>query len=72
MVHSGFGLWGIIVMVVAVVPFWRLCTRIGFSPWLSLLIIVPLVNIAFIYFLAFAEWPTHSSAAPGGAAPATG
>jgi hypothetical protein len=73
MFHNGFGLWGIIVMVIAVVPFWRLCTRIGFSPWLSLLIIVPLANIIFIYYLAFSEWPTsRGTAAPGGAAPATG
>lgn len=72
MFHHGFGLWGIIVMVIAVVPFWRLCARVGYSPWLSLLIIVPLANIAFIYFLAFSEWPARGgTAAPGGAAPAT-
>jgi len=72
MFQHGFGLWGIIVMVIAVIPFWKLCTRIGYSPWLSLLIIVPLVNIGFIYFLAFSEWPARSGTAPGGAAPVTG
>jgi hypothetical protein len=40
-------------------PFWRICKRVGYSPWLSLLILVPLANLAFIYYLAFADWPSE-------------
>jgi uncharacterized membrane protein YhaH (DUF805 family) len=65
--HS-FGFTWIIFAVIAVVPFWRLCARVGYSPWLSLLILVPLVNIIFIYFLAFSEWPSQKSAATAGPA----
>jgi hypothetical protein len=39
------------------VPFWRICSRVGHSPWLSLLILEPLINLIFVYWLAFAEWP---------------
>lgn len=54
--------WGatwLIFAVIAVIPFWRLCSRVGHSPWLSLLILVPLVNLIFIYYLAFGEWPAR-------------
>ena len=67
MFHQGFGFFGLVLAAIAVVPFWRICTRIGYSPWLSLLILVPLVNIGFIYFLAFSEWPSKKSGeSPGG------
>jgi hypothetical protein len=72
MFYHGFGVSWIIVAVIAVVPFWRLCARIGYSPWLSLLILLPLINLIFIYFLAFSEWPSQSGgSASGGAASPT-
>ncbi|MBV8782723.1 MAG: hypothetical protein JOZ67_00895, partial [Gammaproteobacteria bacterium] len=48
----------LIAAAIAIVPFWRICTRVGHSPWLSLLVVVPLVNLFFIYWLAFGEWPS--------------
>jgi hypothetical protein len=48
----------LIFAVIAVVPFWRLCNRVGYSPWLSLLVLVPLINVIFIYYLAFSAWPS--------------
>lgn len=56
--HPGFGLIWLIAVLIGVVPFWRICSRVGHSPWLSLLVIVPLINLIFIYWLAFAEWPS--------------
>ena len=38
-------------------PFWRIFTKAGFNGALSLLMLVPLVNLVMIFFLAFAEWP---------------
>jgi hypothetical protein len=49
--------------VIAVAPFWRICSRVGHSPWLSLLMIVPLANIICVYYLAFSEWPFESRGA---------
>lgn len=64
MMHGGFGLTWLVVAAIAVVPFWRLCKRVGYSPWLSLLILVPLLNIGLVYFLAFSEWPSQKGSPP--------
>jgi hypothetical protein len=56
--HHVWGPSWLIVAAIAIVPFWRICKRVGHSPWLGLLIVVPLANLIFIYYLAFAEWPS--------------
>jgi hypothetical protein len=72
MFHSGgLGFYGLIGAIIAVIPFWRICGRLGYSPWLSLLIIIPLANIVLLYFLAFADWPLQRGTAPSGTATAT-
>jgi hypothetical protein len=53
----------LIFAVIAVVPFWRLCNRVGYSPWLSLLVLVPLISVIFIYYLAFSAWPSGRKSA---------
>src|SRR5580692_7373127 len=50
-----------IIMLLAIaifmVPSWFICKKAGFSPWLSLLCIIPsLGTLVLIYVLAFAEW----------------
>lgn len=47
----------VFVIAVYLVPCWRICGRMGFSPWLSLLMLISPVNIILLYYLAFAEWP---------------
>ena len=39
------------------IPFWKIFQKAGFSPWLSLLMPIPLVNFVMFYFLAFVRWP---------------
>lgn len=55
--HTGGIIWMLILGALMVVPFWKLSTRAGYPGPLGLLILIPLVNLAFIYFLAFSEWP---------------
>ena len=56
---SGFGLlWMLFIVALVVLPFWRICAKAGYSGWLSLLLLVPVVNVVFIYFLGFSEWPS--------------
>jgi hypothetical protein len=63
--HSFFTPW-LIASTIVIIPFWRICTRAGYSPWLSLLLAIPLVNIIFVYYLAFSEWPSQKgTVAPG-------
>ena len=50
-----------IIMVIAIaifmVPCWFICKKAGFSPWLSLLCIIPsLGTLVLLYVLAFADW----------------
>ena len=56
-----FGTWhfGIIIIaiIVAIVPFWRIFPRAGWPSALSILMILPLVNIILLWVLAFKRWP---------------
>ncbi len=56
---SGFGpLWMLLISAIVVLPFFRICTKAGYSGWLSLLVLIPIVNMVFVYFLGFSEWPS--------------
>jgi|RhiMetdeSRZDD1v2_1073273.scaffolds.fasta_scaffold571952_3 hypothetical protein len=44
-------------LLASVIPFWQISKKAGYSPVLGLLSAIPLVNIVFYYFLAFADWP---------------
>ncbi len=56
---SGFGLlWMLFFLVLVLLPFWRICTKAGYSGWLSLLVLIPLANLIFLYFLGFSDWPS--------------
>lgn len=58
-----FGPIGMLVFAaLLVIPFWRLCQRLGYPGLTALLILLPLVNLIFLYWLAFAEWPSQRSA----------
>ena len=50
--------WTLVMAVVVVIPFWRICSKAGYPGWLSVLILIPLVNLVFLYVLAFSEWPS--------------
>lgn len=65
MMHDGYlglgWLWMVVWAAVVVVPFWRICEKAGYPGVLSLLILVPLVNIGFLYYLGFAKWPAGNN-----------
>ena len=43
--------------VIAVLPFWMISSKAGFPGWISLAILIPVLNVILLFFLAFAEWP---------------
>ncbi len=45
-------------LAIVVVPFWLICTKAGYSGWLSFLVVIPMVNVFFVYFLGFSDWPS--------------
>lgn len=53
-------------MAIVIIPFWFICKKAGFSPWLSLINVIPLGNIILIYVLAFAEWKTPMASPQAG------
>ena len=59
--HMGpFGLiMCLIIVVLIILPFWFIFSKAGYSKWLSLLMVVPMVNIVMLYFLAFSTWPSE-------------
>ncbi len=47
-------LWAIVIIV----PFWKISIKAGYSGWFALLMVVPIVNVIYLYFLAFSHWPS--------------
>lgn len=43
-------------ILIGVIPFWWIYQKAGFSPWLSLLMLVPGLNVLALYHLAFVRW----------------
>jgi len=62
---GGHWLWMLVFAIVAIIPAWRICQRIGYPGALGVLIVIPLVNLFLLYFLAFSEWPANRSGKSG-------
>ncbi|MFP5237949.1 MAG: hypothetical protein ACLGSD_18790 [Acidobacteriota bacterium] len=59
----------LIGMAIIIVPTWFICKKAGFSPWLSMICLVPTVGLLILlYVLAFADWKV-TPAPPLGFAP---
>ncbi len=48
--------FGLILTVIMVIPYWFIFKKAGFSPWLAVLMFVPLANVIILYVIAFSEW----------------
>ena len=63
----GFGLghWLIFAAMIAIVlyPIGRILSRIGFSPFWSVLALSPLVNLIALWILAVVAWPERAAKA---------
>ena len=61
----GVGLFFTIMMfvligaLVTVIPFWKICDRVGLPGPLALLMLVPLANIILPFYIAFTKWPNE-------------
>ena len=62
MTGYGFGHWVFFVIMVGVVlyPAGRVLNRLGLSPFWSVLIFIPLVNVISLWILAFIDWPAST------------
>ena len=67
----GAFIFGLLFVAITIVPLWQICKKAGFSPWLSLLILVPFGALILLYVLAFARWkvaplPQYGASYPSG------
>ncbi len=51
----------LVMAAVIIVPFWFIFLKAGYSKWLSLLMVIPLLNLILLYFLAFSKWPNSGN-----------
>jgi cell division protease FtsH len=54
----------VLMALLLVAPFWVIFKKAGFQPILSVLMMVPFVNLILLYIFAFREWksaPAHES-----------
>jgi len=49
-------IFGAIFTFISVLPYWFIFKKAGFSPWLTVLMFVPLANLIILYVIAFSEW----------------
>jgi hypothetical protein len=57
---TGIGVFPwLVVLAIAIIPFWQIFKKAGFSPALSLLMIIPIINVVMVFYLAFATWPIY-------------
>ena len=59
----GLGHWLFFAVMIAVVlyPLGRILKRIGLSPFWSVLVLIPLINLMSLWILAFSDWPAEES-----------
>ena len=46
-------------VVVYIVPLWRITQKAGFPGVLSLLMLVPVLNLVLLWVFAFIKWPVE-------------
>jgi len=57
-------LWTVIMGLIIVIPFWKIFQKAGFNAMLSILMLIPFVNLIMIFYLAFTEWPVLKGKQP--------
>jgi hypothetical protein len=50
-----------VLYLLPLVAYWRIFKRVGFPAMLSLFMAVPILNVAGLFYLAFADWPAASA-----------
>jgi uncharacterized membrane protein YhaH (DUF805 family) len=58
---GGLSIWHILILLIFgaifLVPYAKILSRAGWSGWLCLLWLIPLLNIVMFWVFAFGRWP---------------
>lgn len=46
----------LVAVAVGIIPYWKIFSKAGFSPWLALCMLIPVVNLVVLYVVAFSRW----------------
>jgi hypothetical protein len=46
----------LVVVLIVIIPYWKIFGKAGFPRVLSILMLVPLVNLIVLYVVAFSQW----------------
>lgn len=49
---------------VCIAPFWFILGRMGYPPYYCFLLLLPFLNIGFLYYVALTDWPIERDQAP--------
>ena len=58
-VHEHFlpvAITALVVVLIVIIPYWKIFGKAGFPRALSILMLVPLINLILLYVLAFSQW----------------
>lgn len=47
--------------LVVIWPACRIARRLGFSPWLGIVAVIPLANLVLLWVVAYTDWPAVQS-----------
>lgn len=57
---GALSIWHLImlaILLLLLVPVSRILKRVGLSPWLAVLFVIPVVSYAAVWVLAYVRWP---------------
>jgi hypothetical protein len=61
---AGMGVVGLLIvlagLVVGIIAYWRIAEKAGYAGAMSLLMLIPLVNLIIFLIFAFSEWPIEA------------
>lgn len=47
---------GLIALAITIPPYWMIFKKAGFSPWLSILTLLPLIKWIVLWIVGFSQW----------------
>lgn len=50
----------LIILLIIIVPLWKIFSKAGYSGGLSVLMLIPGLNLLMLLFLAFSKWPVEA------------
>lgn len=60
---AAYLLFYVLIIGLFIWAYWKIWSKAGFNGAWALLMLIPVVNVAAFFYLAFADWPVHRGGA---------